>query len=244
MFFFDLTDRAAVNRGKRGTKLFVPHRNKTRAQQAYVKFITRVDSHPKVLFTDFDEFDHFLLANDVQHVVVPKGEHHSNGPVEKCIGDIAPEYDQGNHGGQEYSVAILGYWSETLSFVTSPAVDEPSKTTFEAAYGQSPDDALPPVGYYAVRLLEKQHRKDFCFGLTSQSGILLGYATYTNIFRTVLFAEKKVSFDPSVFPFTDKSSDNPRYKCLDNLLGHDSDAIDGVDNPTFDDDVEVDLQDS
>jgi hypothetical protein len=55
--------------GKRGTKLLVPHRKKTGAQQAYVKFITRIGIHPKTLFTDFvreicsNEFDHFLLAN-------------------------------------------------------------------------------------------------------------------------------------------------------------------------------------
>jgi hypothetical protein len=61
--------------GKRGTKLLVPHRKKTGAQQAYVKFITRIGSHPKTLFTDFcgeicsNQFDHFLLANGVQHVV-------------------------------------------------------------------------------------------------------------------------------------------------------------------------------
>jgi hypothetical protein len=46
------------------------------------------------LFTDFggeicsNEFDHFLLANDVQHIVVPKGEHYANRPAEKGIGDI------------------------------------------------------------------------------------------------------------------------------------------------------------
>jgi hypothetical protein len=58
-------------------------------------FFTRIrSSHPKTLFTDFggeicsDEFDHFLLANDVQHVVVPKGEHHANGPAEEGIDDI------------------------------------------------------------------------------------------------------------------------------------------------------------
>ena len=70
---------------KRGTKVLIPHRKKTGVQQAYVKFITRIGSHPKTLFTDFggeicsNEFDHFLLANGVQHVVVPKGEDHANG---------------------------------------------------------------------------------------------------------------------------------------------------------------------
>jgi hypothetical protein len=99
-----------------------------------------------------------------------------------------------------------------LNAVTSPAVDETTKTIFEGTYGQPPDcDALPPVGCSAVRLLEKQHRKDFRFGLTNQPGIFLGYA----------------------------SSDNPRYKFLHTLLGRSSDAIDDADNPAFDDAVEV-----
>jgi hypothetical protein len=66
----------------------------------------------------------------------------------------------------------------------------------------------------------------------------------------VLFTEKalvvgriQIAFDPNLFPFTNKRSDNSRYKCLDTLLGHGSDAIDGADNAAFDDDVEVDLPD-
>jgi hypothetical protein len=108
--------------------------------------------------------------------------------------------------------------SVVLNAVTSPAVDEPTKTIFEATYCQPPDyDALPPVGCYAVRLLEKQHRTDFRFGLTNQPGIFLGYATYNNIYGAVLFAEKalvvgrlQIAFDPNFFPLTDKCSDNPR----------------------------------
>ena len=99
--------------GKRGMKLLVAHRKTTGAQQAYVKFITRIGSHPKTLFTDFggemcsDEFDHFLLAHDS---------------------------------------GILWLSTVLLHAVTSPAIDESTKTIFEATYGQPPDyDALPPV---------------------------------------------------------------------------------------------------
>ncbi len=57
---------------------------------------------------------------------------------------------------------ILWLSTVLLNAVTSPAMDVSTKTIFEATYGQPPDyDALPPVGCYAVRLLEKQHRKDF-----------------------------------------------------------------------------------
>lgn len=139
-----------------------------------------------------------------------------------------------------------------LNAVTSPAIDEPSKTIFEATYGQPPDyDAIPPAGCFAVRLLEKQHRQDFRFGLTNQPGVFLGFATYNNVFGAVLFTEKalvvgrlQVAFDPNLFPFTDKSSDNPRFKFLHTLLGRGSHAIDDADKFVSDDAVEVDLQDS
>ena len=54
----------------------------------------------------------------------------------------------------------------------------------------------------------------------------------------------QVVFDPNLFPFTDKSADNPRFKFLHTLLGRGSDAIDDVDKSASDDAVEVDLQDS
>jgi hypothetical protein len=117
-----------------------------------------------------------------------------------------------------------------LNDVTSPTVDEPTKTIFEATYGQTPDyDALPSVWCYAVRFLKKQHRKDFRFDLTNQTGIFLGYATYNNIYGAVLFAEKalvvdrvQIAFDLNFFPLTDKSSDNPRFKFLHTLNDRDS----------------------
>ncbi len=46
------------------------------------------------------------------------------------------------------------------------------------------------------------------------------------------------------FPFTDKSSDNPRFKFLHTLLGRGSDAIEDADKFASDDAVEVDLQDT
>jgi hypothetical protein len=182
---------------------------------------------------------------------VPKGEHHANGPAEKGIGDI----DRMTKAIMTDKNIPSRFWDivaehcVVLNAVTSPAVDEPTKTIFEATYGQPPDyDALPPVGCYAVRLLEKQHRKDFRFDLTNQPGIFLGYATYNNIYGAVLFAEKalvvgrlQIAFDPNFFPLTDKSSDNPRFKFLHALLGRGSDALDAA---TDNDDVEVDLQDS
>jgi hypothetical protein len=247
--------------GKRGTKLLVPHRKKTGAQQAYIKFITRIGSHPKTMFTDFggeiciNEFDHFLPTNGVQHVVVPKGEHHANGPVEKDIGDIdrMTKEIMADKNIPSRFWDIVAEHCVVLNAVTSPAVDDPTKTIFEATYGQPPDyDALPPVGCYAVRLLEKQHRKDFRFDLANQSGVVLGYATYNNIYGTVLFTEKdlvvgrlQITFDPNFFPLIDKNSDNPRYKFLHALLDRGSATTDAdADNAGLVDEVEMDLPDS
>ncbi len=51
----------------------------------------------------------------------------------------------------------------------------------------------------------------------------------------------QIAFDPNFFPLTDNSSDNPRFKFLQTLLGRGSDAFYVT---TDNDDVEVDLQDS
>ena len=79
--------------------------------------------------------------------------------------------------------------------------------------------------------------------------MFLGFATYNNVFGAVLFIEKalvvgrlQVAFDPNLFPFADKSSDNPRFKFLHTLLGLGSDTIDDADKSASDDSVEVDLQ--
>jgi hypothetical protein len=126
--------------GRRGTKLFVPHRKQTGSQRAHVQFITRIGSHPKTLFTDFggetcsNEFDHFLLANGVQHLVVTKGEHHTNGPVEKDIGDIdrMTKVIMTDKNIPSRFWDIVAKHCVVLNGVTSPAVNEPTKTIFEA----------------------------------------------------------------------------------------------------------------
>jgi hypothetical protein len=127
--------------GRRGTKLFVPHRKKTGAQRAHVQFITRIDSHshPKTLFTDFggetcsNEFDHFLLVNGVQHLVVTKGKHHTNGPVEKDIGDIdrMTKVIMTDKNIPSRFWDIVTEHCVVLNAVTSPVVNEPTKTIFE-----------------------------------------------------------------------------------------------------------------
>lgn len=149
----------------------------------------------------------------------------------------------------------LRYWDVVaehgvlLNAVASPAIDETTKTIFETTCNQPPDyDAIPPVGCFAVRLLEKQHRKEFCFGLTDR--FFFGYSTESNIHGAVLLAEKaqvlgriQVTIDPNLFPLTDKRSDNPRYKLLHTLPCRGSDTIDGDDNSVVGDAMEIALQD-
>ena len=109
---------------------------------------------------------------------MPKGEQNATGSAEKDIGDI-----------DRMVKAIMAdknipsrYWDVVAEHgvlrnaVASPAIDETTKTIFETTCNQPPDyDAIPPVGCYAVRLLEKQHRKEFCLGLTDR--FFLGYST-------------------------------------------------------------------
>jgi hypothetical protein len=126
---------------------------------------------------------------------VPKGEDHANGPAEKGIGDIdrMTKAIMADKNIPSRFWDIVAEHRVVLNAVTSPDVDEPTKTIFEATYGQPPDyDNLPPVGCYAVRLLEKQ---DFRFDLTNQPGIFLGYATYSNIYGAVLFARGSDALD-------------------------------------------------
>ena len=124
---------------------------------------------------------------------MPKGEHHANGPAEKGIGDIdrMTKVIMSDKNIPSRFWDIIVEHCVFLNAVTSPAIDEPSKTIFEATYGQPPDyDAIPPAGCFAVRLLEKQHRQDFRFGLTNQPGVFLGFTTSNNMFGAVLLTEK------------------------------------------------------
>jgi hypothetical protein len=61
-----------------------------------------------------------------------------------------------------------------LNTVTSPTIDKPpTKTIFKTTYNPHPcHDAIPPVGYHDVRVLEKR------FGLTN----FLGYVTHNKIY--------------------------------------------------------------
>ena len=178
LFFFDLTDRAAVNRGKRGTKLFVPHRNKTRAQQAYVKFITRVDSHPKVLFTDFDEFDHFLMVDK---------------NIPSRFWDIGAKH--------------------------CPSSPPPLSMSLPRTPSR-----LPTVSLQTMLFLQLD---------TTLSGSSRSSIARISVLVSLVSQVFSLAMLPTLTYFVPSFS---------HLLGHDSDAIDGVDNPTFDDDVEVDLQ--
>ena len=77
----------------RGTRIFIPYRKRVQFPLIYLKFVTRIGAHPKILFSDLageqtsNQFEDMLLVKGTRHVTVPKGEHHSIGPVEKAIQD-------------------------------------------------------------------------------------------------------------------------------------------------------------
>jgi len=101
-------------------------------------------------------------------------------------------------------------------------IDEPTKTIVEATYG-------PTVSLQTTMLFLQLDARLLGSSRSSiariSTSIFLGYATvgYNNIYGSVLLTEKdlvvQVAFDPNLFSFTDKSSDNPSYKCLHTLLG-------------------------
>jgi hypothetical protein len=62
----------------------------------------RIGRHPKVLYSDLasamtgDEFERYLLVRGVNHITVPRGEHHSIGVAEKAIHDLSNMMDSGS----------------------------------------------------------------------------------------------------------------------------------------------------
>jgi hypothetical protein len=61
----------------------------------YFEFAKRIGRHPKVLYSDLaleitsSGFERYVLVKGVNHVNVPRGEHHSIGVAEKSIQDLS-----------------------------------------------------------------------------------------------------------------------------------------------------------
>ena len=75
-----------------GARIAIPHAKRKHYPLVYLQFALRIQRHPRVLITDMggecdsDPLDQLMLAKEVTHIKVPKGEHYANGPAEKAIG--------------------------------------------------------------------------------------------------------------------------------------------------------------
>ena len=80
---------------KTGDKIVICHAKRKYFPVVYFTFINRIGRHPKVLYTDLtpeltsDEFERYLLVKGVNHIPVPRGEHHGIGVAEKAIQDLS-----------------------------------------------------------------------------------------------------------------------------------------------------------
>jgi hypothetical protein len=80
---------------KTGDKIVICHAKRKHFPVVYFTFINRIGRHPKVLYTDLasemtaDNFERYLLIKGVNHITVPRGEHHGIGVAEKAIQDVS-----------------------------------------------------------------------------------------------------------------------------------------------------------
>jgi hypothetical protein len=74
---------------KTGDKIAIPHVKRSHFPRVYFEFTKRIGRQTKVLYSDLaseitsSSFERYLLVKGVNHVNVPRGEHHSIGMTEK-----------------------------------------------------------------------------------------------------------------------------------------------------------------
>jgi hypothetical protein len=79
---------------KTGDKIALPHVKRKHFPLVYFEFSREYGRHPKVLYSDLASeitssmFERYLLVKGVNHVNVPRGEHHSIGVAEKSSIDM------------------------------------------------------------------------------------------------------------------------------------------------------------
>ena len=80
---------------KTGDKIAITHVKRKHFPLVYFEFSKRIGRHPKVMYSDLASeinssmFERYLLVKGVNHVNVPRGEHHSIGVAEKAIRDLS-----------------------------------------------------------------------------------------------------------------------------------------------------------
>ena len=221
---------------KTGGKIFTAHQKKKHFPAVYLKFVQRVGRHPQVLYSDKGgelvsiPLQRLFTARHVSHIIVPRGEHYSIGVAEKAIQDVCNHLKclraDGNIPPKFWDV--VGEHATLINMMTSPSIRNPDITIFEDVYDAIPNlDLLPPVGCFAVRLMDKGYRLDTKLDPVNQAGVFLGFAHWEGIYgsqilvsdNTIVTARYQVAYDENLMPLINSDVSNPRMKHLQKLLG-------------------------
>ena len=241
---------------KTGDKIVIPHSKRKHWPLVYVEFVRRIGRHPRVMFSDkagemtSKPFERFLLTKNVDHIVVPKGEHESIGQAEKAVQDLSIMlrcYLADSNIPRMYWDHIIEHCA-LVNTMIQPSVCDSKITIYEAIHGVPPNlDLLPVIGCFAARLEEKSWKTDYKLDPSNQSGVFLGFGTHENVYgaqilaeKSVITARRQVAFDDKLLPFLERDNSNSRMRHLQWLLGRkpkplvpDTSTCSGSESDTF-----------
>jgi len=227
---------------KTGDKIVIPHAKRKHFPLVYFEFTKRIGRHPKVLYSDLGSemtslaFERYLLVKGVNHITVPRGEHHSIGVAEKAIQDLKNMmrcYTADSNVPAIYWDFIVEH-AALVNSMTYPSICDPDKTIFEAAWGVVPNvDLIPPLGCFCARLTDNtKARSDSKIDPKNEVGVFLGFATRKNMYgaqilvqKSVITAKHQIAYDIELFPFTEKDNSNNRLQFFQWLLNRKATSI-------------------
>ena len=220
---------------KRGTTVYIAYPKRSSFPLAYLNFVTRIGTHPKVLFSDLageqtsDDFELTLKIKGTRHLTVPKDEHYSIGPVEKKIQDLdlAIKATIADANLPRRYWCTVGEHCNLVLMMTSPSRYDKDITIFEATYDRIPNlQLLPRVGCFCVRIESRRQRHDQKLDPLNTPGVFIGFATLKSTYGTVIATAKSLvvarencAFDEETMPYHKKESAHDRMQSLNRLLG-------------------------
>ena len=171
-----------------------------------------------------------LTAKLVKLRTVGVGEHFSNGAAEKAIQDIdyMVKCIMADKNLPKNCWDIVGEHATLLNACLSPCPTNKEITIYECETGEIPNlDAIPDVGCFAVRYLDKLKKTDFKLSPKNQAGIFVGFATLQETYGSVLMvgensyvvAKEHVGYVQDHFPLQHEKSANKELEFLHRLLG-------------------------
>jgi len=132
-----------------------------------------------------DDFERYLLVKVVNHISVPRGEHHGIGVAEKAIQDLSNmmrSYLTDSNLPGNYWDFVVEHAALVNSMIT-PSITDTSRTIFEHVWGVVLNlDLIPPIGRYAARLMDNSVRTDWKLDPKNQSGVILGFVHNRNVY--------------------------------------------------------------